>query len=298
MKVTGTELHLLAVFDSVVRNSGISAAQVELGLSQPTISNHITALEERLGVRLCQRGRRGFLLTEKGRLVHQISESLLAAMAAHESKLAEVRGSLVGTIRIAMVDCIVSDPEFRLSEAIRAFVENAPAVRLELTVERPQDILSGLLDGSFDLGIGGFDNVINGLDYQTVYHERHALYCGRPHVLFDRSDASLVGSDYSGYAWAHRRYWSRRRQRGWQVSETDTFVQQIEAQMSLVLSGAFLGLLPEHAAATHETAGRLRRLPFDDPNLHVPIEVVTRKGPHSTAVEMFRKDILACYASE
>lgn len=295
MKITGTELHLLAVFNSVVRNSGISAAQVELGLSQPTISNHITALEERLGVKLCQRGRRGFLLTEKGRIVHEVSQSLLATMAAHEGKLAELRGSLVGTIKIAAVDCLVSDPDYRLPEAIRAFVEAAPAVSIDLTVERPQDILSGILHGSFDIGIGGFDNMVSGLDYQTLYHERHALYCGRPHALFDRPDDSLSDSDYAGCAWAHRRYWSRRRQRGWQLSERDAFVQEIEAQMALVLSGAFLGLLPEHAAQRHVDAGRLRRLPYAGPNLDVQINLVSRTGPRPATIELFRKNLLALY---
>jgi DNA-binding transcriptional LysR family regulator len=296
MKITGTELHLLAVFNSVVRNSGISAAQVELGLSQPTISNHITALEERLGVKLCQRGRRGFLLTEKGRIVHEMSQSLLATMATHESKLAELRGSLVGNIKIAMVDCLASDPAFHLPEAIRVFVETAPAVRVELTVERPQDILSGILDGSFDVGIGGFDNVVGGLEYQTIYHERHGLYCGRPHALFDQPDDTISGCDYTGFAWAHRRYWSRRRQRGWQLSEKDVFVQEIEAQMALVISGAFLGLLPEHAAKVHVDAGKLRRLPFDDPNLDVPMNLLTRKGPLPATIELFRKELLSLYA--
>ena len=298
MKITGTELHLLAVFNSVVRNSGISAAQVELGLSQPTISNHITALEERLGVKLCQRGRRGFLLTEKGRIVHEMSQSLLATMAKHESKLAELRGSLVGGIKIAVVDCLVSDPDFRLPEAIKVFVDAAPAVRIELTVERPQDILSGILDGSFDVGIGGFDNLVSGLDYETIYHEPHGLYCGRGHVLFDQPNDSLTACDYTGFAWAHRRYWSRRRQRGWQLSEKDAFVQEIEAQMALVLSGAFLGLLPEHAARAHVETGKLRRLPFSGPNLDVPMSLVTRNAPRPATIELFRKEMLALYPGD
>jgi len=93
MKITGIDLNLFSVFDSVVRNGGFSAAQHELGLSQPTISNHIKALEERLGVKLCQRGRRGFMLTEKGRIVHQLGQSLLVELDMHASKLAELKGS-------------------------------------------------------------------------------------------------------------------------------------------------------------------------------------------------------------
>ncbi|MEQ9244336.1 LysR family transcriptional regulator [Roseovarius indicus] len=227
-----------------------------------------------------------------------MSQSLLATMAKHESKLAELRGSLVGGIKIAVVDCLVSDPDFRLPEAIKVFVDAAPAVRIELTVERPQDILSGILDGSFDVGIGGFDNLVSGLDYETIYHEPHGLYCGRGHVLFDQPNESLTSCDYTGYAWAHRRYWSRRRQRGWQLSEKDAFVQEIEAQMALVLSGAFLGLLPEHAARAHVETGKLRRLPFSGPNLDVPMSLVTRNAPRPATIELFRKEMLALYPGD
>ncbi len=58
MKLEGTDICILRVFDTVVRNGGFAATQAELNLSQPTISNHIAAVEQRLGVRLCQRGRR------------------------------------------------------------------------------------------------------------------------------------------------------------------------------------------------------------------------------------------------
>jgi LysR family transcriptional regulator, transcriptional activator for bauABCD operon len=63
------ELRLLRVFASVVQHGGFSAAQSSLGMTQATISTHMRHLEERLGLRLCSRGRSGFLLTDEGRLV-------------------------------------------------------------------------------------------------------------------------------------------------------------------------------------------------------------------------------------
>ncbi|NOR31031.1 MAG: LysR family transcriptional regulator, partial [Sulfitobacter sp.] len=130
MQISGSDIHLLSVFDSVVRNNGFSAAQAELGLSQPTISNHITALEQRLGVKLCQRGRRGFLLTEKGQMVHGIAQSLIANLDEHSAQLTALKGGLIGTIRLAVVDSLATDPNLKLPEAIRAMTEMAPSVRL------------------------------------------------------------------------------------------------------------------------------------------------------------------------
>lgn len=298
MKITKIDLNLLAVFDSVVRNGGFSAAQLELGLSQPTISNHIKALEERLGVKLCQRGPRGFMLTEKGRIVHELSRSLLTELDLHASKLAELKGSLVGRLKIAVVDCLASDPWFRLPQALEAYSKSAPAVQLELTIERPQDILSGLLDGSFNVGIGGFDNILSSLDYKTLYHEHHALYCSEPHPLFKKFTEDINESDYRDFAWVHRRYWNKQRQRGRFFSESDVFVQEIEAQIMMVLSGVYLGLLPKHAALPHVEIGRLRQLPFCDPNQDVPIDVVTSLKSLPSTILQFRHFLLAQYARD
>ena len=62
------DLHLLAIFMTVAQCGGFAAAQVALNVSQPTISRKIGDLERGLGMRLCQRGRAGFHLTDKGRV--------------------------------------------------------------------------------------------------------------------------------------------------------------------------------------------------------------------------------------
>ena len=51
------DLHMLAVFMTVVECGGFAAAQVALNVGQSTISRQISDLERRLGMRLCQRGR-------------------------------------------------------------------------------------------------------------------------------------------------------------------------------------------------------------------------------------------------
>lgn len=51
------DIRLLKVFVKVVEAGGFSAAQIDLNISQSTISTHMTSLEQRLGMRLCERGR-------------------------------------------------------------------------------------------------------------------------------------------------------------------------------------------------------------------------------------------------
>lgn len=296
MKITGSDIHLLTVFDSVVRNRGFSAAQVELGLSQPTISNHITALEERLGVKLCQRGRRGFLLTEKGQMVHQLGLRLLESLNDHSAHLAALKGNLVGNLKIAVVDAVTTDHNFRLPQAIREFTQKAPAARIELSISDPQSIMTSVLDGTCHIGIGSFDNIVNGLTCVDLYEENHVLYCADTHPLFNLPDDEISGAVIRQHPRTHRGYWSQQRQKSHNPSEMDRFVLEIEAQLVLVLSGAYLGLLPEHVATQFVAKGQLRRLPYVGDDYACMMHMITRSGIAPKMNDLFMDILKGCYS--
>lgn len=287
MRISGSDLHLFLVFDAVIRNGGFSAAQAELGLSQPTISNHITALERRLGVSLCQRGRRGFQLTEKGKIVHEISQNIGASIIDHSALLAELRGSLAGTLRVGTVDSIASDESMCLPEALFHFTETAPMVKVELTQERPQDVINKMLSGLLHVGIGSFDNPIHGLNFQRIYTEKHSLYCGTRHPLFQSTKMARAHNDNEEYARVNRGYWSRRRQQALGIKETDVMVDGIEAQLMFVLSGRYLGLLPDHLASAYVSRGELRLLSGENASYQCDMQIVTKSGSQPKMIETF-----------
>ena len=60
------DFRLLRVFVTVVERGGFAAAEVPLGLSLSTISGQMKALETRLGLTLCTRGRAGFRRPDAG----------------------------------------------------------------------------------------------------------------------------------------------------------------------------------------------------------------------------------------
>lgn len=55
IRPTCGSLNALLVFEVAVRHSNLSRAAIELGMSQPAVSRHITTLEERLGQSLFER---------------------------------------------------------------------------------------------------------------------------------------------------------------------------------------------------------------------------------------------------
>lgn len=67
MRVSDYTLRNLRTFCAVVEHGGYGGAQAIIGAGQSVISTHMRDLETTLGFSLCQRGRAGFALTEKGR---------------------------------------------------------------------------------------------------------------------------------------------------------------------------------------------------------------------------------------
>src|ERR1700680_543661 len=77
MQVQDTDLKLLRIFETIVRCGGFAAAQPILNIGASSISEYMSQLETRLGLRLCERGRAGFRLTEEGAELHAAAQRLL-----------------------------------------------------------------------------------------------------------------------------------------------------------------------------------------------------------------------------
>jgi DNA-binding transcriptional LysR family regulator len=103
----------------VVELDSISRAGEKLRLSNAAASRHLSALEERLGVRLVERTTRRQWLTEAGIRYHQRCLKILAELAEAEAPLDESEVDPHGTLRVtssvsfAMLHIAPCLPEFR-----------------------------------------------------------------------------------------------------------------------------------------------------------------------------------------
>ena len=77
----------LALFVKAVDTGSLSGAARALGLSLPSASRHITALEERIGTRLVIRTTRSLALTEAGRIYYEHAKQILAHLDEVEANL-------------------------------------------------------------------------------------------------------------------------------------------------------------------------------------------------------------------
>ena len=116
--LSNMDVRLLRIFRAIVESGGLSAAEIELNIGRSTISRHLGDLETRLGVRLCQRGRAGFSLTDEGRIVYDATLRLLAAMDEFSGSVNEVHHQMRGQLNLALHDKIITNPECQIDRAI------------------------------------------------------------------------------------------------------------------------------------------------------------------------------------
>ncbi|PYB69908.1 LysR family transcriptional regulator [Rhizobium wuzhouense] len=252
------DIRLIRIFIKVVEAGGLSAAQAELNLSLSTISEKVSALEQRLGVTLCKRGRGGFQLTEVGRLVFEECQRLFGSLDQFRRKVAGLRSNLSGSLSLGLVDNTITDPASPIASTISALSEAAPSLQLVVETRSPGELLRDVVARKLDLAVGSFPRMALGLTYFDLYEETQNFYCGAGHPLFSTPDDQIGIDEVRTYRIIGRSYWAARDIKIFAIANPHATVSNMEAEAYLILSGAYLGYLPDHYAASFVKAGRMR----------------------------------------
>jgi DNA-binding transcriptional LysR family regulator len=190
---------LIRSFLAVARGGSLSAAARALRTTQPTIGRHINELEAGLDVILFQRGRNGFLLTEKGLALFERAEPMGESASAFARLAAGSANKIAGTVRITA------------SEVVSVYV--LPAILAELAIAEPDieielvgsNAIGNLLARDADIAVRMVRPVQNDLVVRHVAElplaacasKAYLDQFGRPNVPQDLLRHRLIGWDRS-----------------------------------------------------------------------------------------------------
>ncbi|WP_321795020.1 LysR family transcriptional regulator [Caballeronia sp. J97] len=278
MQVQDTDLKLLRIFETIVRCGGFAAAQPILNVGASSISESMSQLETRLGLRLCERGRAGFRLTDEGAELHAAAQRLLGAVDTFHMEAGALRNQLSGVLRFGMIEATLTDKDSPLPMAIREFGQMAPAVRLHVQIETPGSMEQHVLDGRLHLAVGPFPAQIPGLDYSPLYREEQGLYCASTHPLHERAHGRVPVSLLSKERLAARAYLGSHELRLLRIPQAAAIVDNVEGRAMLILSGNYIGFLPPHYAQPWVHSGLLTRIDAAHYVTHLDFHIITRKG--------------------
>lgn len=292
-QLSNFDIRLLRIFRTVVECGGFSAAEVELNISRSAISISMSDLEERIGLRLCQRGRAGFSLTEEGKLVYQASQQLMTSLENFRTQVNTIHAKLTGELNIGITDNLVTLEHMRVSKALKALKSEGSEVEINIRMIPPNEIERYVLDGGLHVGVVPDLRPLPGLEYCKLYTEESLLYCNYQHPLFNAKDNDLSIESINKFEAVAPSYAQTAQTRiHYQDLNTTATATDREGVAFLILTGCFVGYLPTHYAKRWAMSGQMRALSPDKFNFSTEYHVVVRKGTKPNLVlETFLKAI-------
>lgn len=284
--------NLLKTFHEIAEAGGVSRAGRALRRKQPALSLALKRLETELGVTLCQRGPRGFELTDEGMLVAETCRSLNSLVRNVPKRLGNLTEEVRGRISIQIISSLVCE---RFDAAISQFHGRHPDVEILIDITTWDSVAAALLRDEIDIGVASAQTLRSDLNYDFLFDEVHGAYCGPAHPLYGRKfdDPSalsgqafvLTGADEPDLLTAYR----MRHGLGLQVAGLS---EHLDEAKRLTILGIGICFLPEAFAAPDVKAGRLWPLLQHAEQPCMPVFVITnQRAPRKLARQLLLAEI-------
>ena len=140
-------LSAMKVFCSVVENDSLAAAARLLNVSPSVVSKQLSALEDRLGVRLLNRTTRRVSVTEEGQAYYERSKRIIADVDEAEVAISRAHSAPRGLLKVTAP---FTFSHRHLTPHLPSFLERYPEVEVRVQVS---DRVVDLVDEGIDLAI-------------------------------------------------------------------------------------------------------------------------------------------------
>ncbi|TCS41107.1 LysR family transcriptional regulator [Reinekea marinisedimentorum] len=242
----------------------LSAAAKVLGMTQPTLSRQVAALEAELGVTLFERGGQKLVLTESGLELLQHARTMAESAERFSLSAAGQSHKLEGLVTLSVGQL---DAEYRIPEIIAQLRREQPGIQLEIVVTNQT---SNLTRREADIAIRNFRPTQPELIAKKLCTEKIWLYGHKSYVdqLSDDKAIQIFAFDHSN---AITELLSAK---NWPLAKQNFQLITAYQPMQVQLCRLGLGLMffPESLAGVDEEFVRVN--PQDGPIMEVPLWLV------------------------
>lgn len=182
------DLRQLEIFVKVAELGSFSKAAEALFLTQPTVSEHIRALEEELGIRLLDRLGRGAAPTKAGQLLVGYARRILELRREARQALDQFQGRMSGEL---VVGASTIPGEYVLPALIGRFKEKYPDIAISLLIGDTQRAVDWLLEGRVEVAVAGAQIPHRALQYRELMPDELVLVVSAAHPWHGKKTATL-----------------------------------------------------------------------------------------------------------
>ncbi|MEG3171490.1 LysR family transcriptional regulator [Sphingomonas sp. ZB1N12] len=188
---------LYRTFEAVLRTGSLSGAARALGLTQPSVSRHIDALEQAIGRELFVRSQRGLTPTEAAVELKPYADAIASTSAALLRTAAGSAGAIAGTVRISASEVVSAE---HLPTMLARLRQRHSALSFEISASNTVD---DLLQRQADIAVRMTQPVQQSLIARKMpsipiglhAHADYLARCGTPSKLSDIADHDIIGFD-------------------------------------------------------------------------------------------------------
>jgi LysR family pca operon transcriptional activator len=176
----------LQCFLAVAQHGSLQKAADVLAVTQPAVSKTLKELEELLGVRLFERGRKGALLTYSGEAFARHAGASVSALREAVASVAPTRGAGSAVVSLGVLPTVAPwlVPQLLLQLDERAAAQPERLFNLRIETGANPELLTRLRQRELDLVIGRFAEPSHmlGLSFEHLYADplRLVLRPGHP----------------------------------------------------------------------------------------------------------------------
>jgi DNA-binding transcriptional LysR family regulator len=283
----------LTVFGQVVEQGGFSAAGRHLNMSVTMVSNHIQALEDRLGVRLLNRTTRKVSLTDIGKEYYDRSRQVLMDLEEADEIANAQQATPQGQLRIYTGAVMARF----LSPVIGDYLTLYPKVAVELTAG---EAMVNLIEQGYDLMVRTTPIQDSSLIIRRLASWRHVLCCAPSYL--EKNPAPTKPSDladhncvrYSFYPYGAE--WRFEGPDGGIVSapvKGNLITNNAETLRAFALEGRGIFLAPSFMIADEIARGQVVRLLPDHRPVEFTINAIYANRAHLPAKIRLFLDMMA-----
>jgi len=146
------DIHQLRIFASVYKNKSFSRASEELYLTQPTVSDHIKALEEEFGCRLFDRLGRSILATKEAEALYSHALEIIEKADKVKDIIGRFKKEPSGEL---VLGASTIPGTYLLPPVMAAFRNRYPSISFQIIIGDSREIVDKVLAHDLLLGIVG-----------------------------------------------------------------------------------------------------------------------------------------------
>lgn len=277
LRMNHIDWNQLKAFLETAETGSLSAAARKLGLSQPTLSRQVAAIEQRMGVTLFERVGKSMALTSTGLDLLEHARAMGAAAEALGLAASGRSQAVGGVVSVSATDVVAT---YLLPPLVRRLREREPGIAIEVI---SSDALSNLLLREADIAVRHVKPEQPDLIARLVREAEANFYAsedwvrahGHPRRAEEAAHLSFVGSDRSGH------YLAFLQQHGLPLGEANfnCYANNTKAHWALVRHGMGIGAMIDEVV--RDTPGMVRVLD-ELPPVRFPIWLVTHRELHTS----------------